>query len=133
MAHDLILVIEDDEDLLEDLPKVLRTYNFNVSSTTDYKEAVNQVQEGSIGAVILDMKMPPSADMNSHEADDGRLTGVVVCRRLREVSRSIPIVFVTSLTDPKAHALAREAGANDVLQKPVYPDEIVQRLNRLLK
>jgi CheY-like chemotaxis protein len=63
----------------------------------------------------------------------GRLTGVLLCKRLRLAQPSIPIVVVTSLSDPKAHFIIKIAGANDIIEKPAYPDDIVHRLQRLLR
>jgi DNA-binding response OmpR family regulator len=133
MPQDRILLIEDDQDLLEDLPKVLRTYGLDAFATSDCKEAVRRVKEGSIDGVILDCKMPPSDDMSDEETDSGRLSGALVCKRLKQARPSVPILVVTSLSDPKAHTTIRNAGANDIIVKPVYPDEIVQRLKRLLR
>jgi DNA-binding response OmpR family regulator len=133
MPADVVLLVEDEPDLLEDMPMVLSTYELEVRATSDYDEALRQVRSGMVRAVILDAKMPPGPDMDAAETDDGRLTGVIVCKRIRAIDAEIPVLFVTSLSDPRAHAIALQAGANEVVEKPVYPDEIVQRLRRLLR
>jgi DNA-binding response OmpR family regulator len=128
-----ILLIEDSIDLLEDLPPVLKTYNLDVISTSNYTEALEHFKEGAIDGVILDLKMRPSEDMSDEETDVGRLTGLIICKRFKDINPSIPIIIITSITDAKTLSRAYKVGADDVIEKPKHPDEIVQRLKQKLR
>ena len=128
-----VLLVEDDLDLIEDLPRTLATYDINCVATSDSNEAVMRVQEGSHDCVILDLKMPYPEDMTDDETKGGRLTGLVVCRRIRRFDAKTPILVVTSITDPAVHADVLRAGVNKVLCKPVFPDEIVNAIRAMTR
>ena len=128
-----VLIIEDAPDLLEDWPELLSTYEIDSHATGDYREALQLLNEGSYDCIILDIKMPVLEGMSDEETDNGRLTGIVICKLLREANPSVPILVVTSLKDLKAHSLARSAGANYVITKPCYPDQIVERIKLLTR
>lgn len=127
-----ILVVDDETDLIEDLPAVLRTYGISAIATADYAEAVKMAKDTPFDCIVLDLKMPPSADMPHERVDSGRLTGVIVCERLRCVTNA-PILVCTSITNRTTHKLACTAGANLILAKPCYPDELVQHIKALAR
>lgn len=128
-----VLLIEDEKDLLEDMPQLLKTYGLDASATSNFEKAAEWVAEGRFDCIILDLKMPPVAWMSDEETENGRTTGLVVCEMLRKADARVPILVVTSVRDADVHSLATKAGANAVLQKPCYPDEIVQKLKLLMR
>lgn len=127
-----VLIIEDSQDILEDLPLVLETYGIVATPLGNHSEASRILAGGEFDCVLLDIKMPPSDNMSDDETDNGRLTGVLVCRALREMNRDIPIVAVTSLSDPRSHETIKAAGANSILMKPCYVDQIVSVIRELI-
>jgi DNA-binding response OmpR family regulator len=133
MAAPHVLVVEDEQDLLEDLPLLFETYGFMAQATGNFDEAYELLRNGHFDCVLLDLKMPPGADMSDEEADNGRRTGMVVCRTIRRMCPDVPILVVTSVRDRNEHSLAVKAGASYVIQKPCYPDEIVNRMKALMK
>lgn len=128
-----ILIIEDEKDLLEDMPPLLRTYGFEASSTNDFDRALTLLKEQAFDCVILDLKMPSGHDMSDEETENGRWTGILVIKRIRERYPLIPILVVTSLEDPFLHSLINSAGANDFIKKPCYFDNIVLKIKSLIK
>ena len=133
MKHLHILIIEDDPDIIEDLPRVLTTYEMDCVSTSDSTEAIMRVERGGLDCIVLDLKMPPSEDMTDDETDGGRLTGLIVCRRIRAFDRSIPILVLTSISDISVHSMVLQAGANKIMCKPQYPDEIVNTIRAMTR
>jgi len=77
-------------------------------------DAVAAVREEAFDVVIMDVEMP---GMNGWEA----------VRQIRELpfGLTVPILMFTAYSGREDHEKAREAGANDVLQKPMLPQELI--------
>jgi DNA-binding response OmpR family regulator len=123
-----VLCIEDEQELLEDMPRLLATYGIDVIATADYDTALRLSQTQAFDCATLDIKMPPADDMSDEETDSGRLTGVVVCTRLHKADPGLPIIVVTSVGSEEDHKRVTDAGATCVLRKPCYTDQIVQKI-----
>jgi two-component system response regulator MprA len=132
MNRKRVLIIEDDPDLIEDLPRAFQAYELDAVGESDLGKAVAQAGSGDFDCVILDLRMPPAFDMTDEETKGGRLTGVVVCRRLRAVNPTIPVLVYTIASDPEDHKLAMQAGANSIMIKPCFTDQLVQAIRLLL-
>jgi len=78
-----VLVIEDELDILEDLPALLGTYGFSATATGDFDRALSLLGEREFNCVILDLKMPPGPDMTDEETESGRTTGILVWRAVK--------------------------------------------------
>jgi DNA-binding response OmpR family regulator len=128
MQKDHVLILEDDQDVLQDLPRSLQKYEFQVTTTSDCSEAVRRVRDGIVKSVILDSKLLPDSSMRDVDIDNGRLTGVEVCRRIRQIQRHVHILVFTTVSDEKSHALLRDAGADEIIAKPADPEEVARRL-----
>ncbi|MDF2439664.1 MAG: hypothetical protein JWN98_648, partial [Abditibacteriota bacterium] len=83
-------------------------------------EAVAAVREEEFDVIVMDVEMP---GMNGWEA--------VRQIRMLDGGSSIPIVMFTAYSSREDHQKAQEAGANDVLQKPMLPQELVAYLEKL--
>jgi len=66
-----ILVIEDSQDIIEDLPRLMETYGIMADATSNLSEAFSKIAEVSYDCVILDIKMPPSGDINIDDVRPG--------------------------------------------------------------
>ena len=82
--------------------------------------AVEAVRQEAFDVIVMDVEMP---GMNGWEA----------VRQIRTLDggRSIPIVMFTAYSSQEDHKKAQDAGANDVLQKPMLPQELVAYLEKL--
>jgi DNA-binding response OmpR family regulator len=122
MAHDTILLVDDDEGLLRLHQLALKIKSdLEVQVALTGQAALELIQRWRPDLVILDLMMPD-------------MSGVEICRRIRARPDfvAIPIVILTGLSDPVAHLEARQAGANDIWLKPITPSELGARIRQLL-
>lgn len=125
-----ILLIDDDPDLHSVVKKILEPKSYEVVSAYDGDEGLRKVVEERPDLIILDVIMP-----GKH--------GFEVCRELKTDEKyhffsNIPVLMLTVYPDDreKAHLSIREGmmmEAEDYLQKPVDPQELLSRVEDLLK
>ena len=117
-----ILVADDIEGNREYLSELLRTQHYNVVCAADGEEALEAMRSQPISLAILDVLMP-------------RRTGFAVCRAVKSApeTRLIPVVLVTGLSDKEDRIQGIECGADDFLSKPIHKEELLARVNSLLR
>jgi DNA-binding NarL/FixJ family response regulator len=116
-----ILVVDDDERFVCFLADLLEGAGYCVVTAHGADEATAAVRLGRVDAALVDVVMP------------GR-GGYSICRELREeVDADLPVIFVSGdRIDAFDRAAGIIAGGDDYLVKPVHPDELLARLERLL-
>jgi two-component system OmpR family response regulator len=115
-----ILVVDDDGHIREVVRFTLQQGGYKVVEAKDGAEAWKLFSAGGIDLVILDIIMP--------EAD-----GLEVCRRIRQTSSRVPIIFVSSRDEELDRVLGLELGADDYLVKPFSPRELLARVKAVLR
>ena len=115
-----VLVVEDDPRLLESLTTQLRDTGFAVDSSGDGREGLYLGDEYPVDLAIIDLGLP-------------ELPGLDLIRKLRENGRSFPILVLTARTEWQDKVAGLEAGADDYLTKPFHPEELMARINALLR
>jgi two-component system response regulator ChvI len=115
-----IAVVDDEPHIREMVAFALRREGYRVAEHADGEDAWQSFRERLPDLVILDILMP-------------RMDGLELCRRLRESSRRLPIVFLTSKDEELDRVLGLELGADDYLCKPFSVRELVARVRVLLR
>jgi two-component system KDP operon response regulator KdpE len=114
-----VLVCDDEIQILRALRVILRDAGFEVIAAQTAEEALDAAALRSPDAAILDLIVP-----------DGN--GIDVCRSIREWSE-MPILVLSAVGEEREKVRALEAGADDYVTKPFGPDELIARLNAVLR
>ncbi len=117
-----ILVVDDEPANTKLLSALLTTQGYHVFQAANGEEALQCVVREDIDLILLDIMMPG-------------LDGYEVCRLLKrtEATRMIPIVLVTALDSVEAKIKGIKAGADDFLTKPPVRDELLARVQSLIR
>lgn len=116
-----ILLAEDDPNLGDLLKDYLELKGkFYVTLCTDGEEAVNQFRKSSYDLCILDVMMP-------------KKDGFTVGREIRKINTTTPIIFATAKGMMEDKTEAFELGGDDYITKPFRVEELLLRINALLK
>lgn len=122
MAHEHILVVEDDEDIVELIAYNLRREGYTVVTAESGEEALQKARARPPHLVLLDLMLP-------------KMDGLEVCRRLKadEKTRAVPIIMVTAKGEEPDVVSGLELGADDYVSKPFRPRELVARVRAVLR
>jgi two-component system response regulator CpxR len=114
-----ILVVDDDLDLCELLAKYLQREGFEVEMLHNGEQGVERAMSGDYALVVLDVMLPG-------------LTGFDVLSSIRRKS-SVPVLMLTARGDDVDRIVGLEMGADDYLQKPFNPRELIARIRAILR
>lgn len=118
MVH--ILVIEDDRDLMDAVCRHLETRGYGVTGCTQADEAFFVMEERRCDLVLSDIMLPGKS-------------GFDFARELRQADPDIPILFMTAYDDMEFMRRGYQLGIDDYMVKPVNLDELVMRIEALLR
>jgi DNA-binding response OmpR family regulator len=119
MTQPSVLVVDDEPAILDSVSYTLRTEGFSVDETADGMSALSAVARRRYDVMILDVML-------------GDLSGVEVCRRVRELS-DVPILMLTARDTEADVVIGLEAGADDYVTKPFSMLELVSRVRAILR
>lgn len=115
-----ILIVEDESTLREQLEKHLERAGYAVDSAADGEEGLYFGREHQYDAAIVDLGLP-------------KIDGIEVIGRLRAEERGFPIIVLTARGHWQDKVQGLEAGADDYLAKPFQMEELLARLNALIR
>ena len=115
-----ILLAEDDTNLGSLLSNYLKAKNFDVTLCVDGDIATRRFKEQLYDFIILDVMMPVK-------------DGFTVAKEIRQTDQEIPILFLTAKSMKEDKLTGFEAGGDDYLTKPFAMEELLARINAILK
>jgi len=115
-----VLLVEDTPFLRYAFARLLRMHGFDVREACDGREALDCVGEFRPNLILTDLMMPV-------------MDGIELIRRLHdsEATAGVPVVAITADATEQAERLAMEAGAIDVITKPIDLPGLLGRLHEL--
>ena len=119
-TYPLILIADDEASITSNLAPFLERAGFRVLIASDGQAALERVQRQQPDLVVLDVLMP-------------RMDGREVLRRLRRGGNLLPVILLTQVGGTTERALALEEGADDYLNKPFDPYELLARVKAVLR
>jgi DNA-binding response OmpR family regulator len=114
------LIVEDDAKVARFIARVLGEEGFTTDLCTSGADAVKQASAVAYDIVLLDWMLPD-------------LDGLAVCRELRRGGGVAPIIMLTARGEVRERVLGLEAGADDYVVKPFEIDELLARVQALLR
>jgi len=116
------MVVDDNPDNMMLMRDLLSSRGYEVIAAPHAEEAERHMRFDQPDLILLDVVMPGKS-------------GYELCREIKEdpQTRLIPVVLITGLTDREDKVRGIEAGADDFLNKPIFPEELFARVKSLLK
>jgi DNA-binding response OmpR family regulator len=115
-----ILLVDDEEAITDNLTPFLERAGFRVSVAVDGELALESILKETPDLVVMDVIMP-------------RMDGRQALRHLRGENNWIPVILLTQVGESTERAMALEEGADDYLNKPFDPHELVARIRSVLR
>lgn len=115
-----ILLLEDEYSLRISIEEFLSDIGYEVDGFTDGEDAFHAVYDKSYDLLLLDINVPS-------------MSGLEVLKKLREDSKDIPAIFLTSMTDMKDLKEGYKGGCSDYVRKPFDLEELELRIDQALK
>lgn len=117
-----ILVVDDNAENASLMAQMLQTRGYAVRVVHNASDAEREIRSHLPDLILLDVIMPGKS-------------GYDLCHELKAdpMTRLIPLVLITGLTDREDKIRGIEAGADDFLNKPIFPEELFARARSLLK
>jgi DNA-binding response OmpR family regulator len=115
-----LLLAEDDENLSFMLEQYLIQKGYDVTVKSNGQDAFDVFCKKPFDLLILDVMMP-------------KLDGFNLARKIREINQNVPIIFLTAKGSKEDTLEGFNAGGDDYITKPFSMDELLARINAILK
>lgn len=114
-----ILIVDDDKEIANLIEFYLHNEGYRVLKAYNGEEALHIVQKEAVNLLILDVMMP-------------KIDGLEVCRKIRETSH-MPILMLSAKVEDLDKITGLMTGADDYMEKPFNPLEVIARVKALLR
>lgn len=115
-----ILLVEDDQNFGDVLKSYLEMHGYDVQLATDGMEGLELYREGAYDLGIFDVMMP-------------KMDGFSLAREIRSNDNELPIIFLTAKTLKDDVLEGFKIGADDYISKPFVSEELLYRIQAILK
>ncbi len=120
MSKSQILLVDDEAAITENLAPVLARAGFQVSTAANGEEALAKIEAEAPDLIVSDVLMP-------------KMDGRELLRTLRRADNWVPVILLTQVGEAFERAMALEEGADDYINKPFEPHELVARIRAVLR
>lgn len=115
-----ILLVEDDPNLGQILHDFLEMEGFTVTLARDGEEGFDEFAKSEFNLCLLDVMLP-------------KLDGFSLGRKIRKLNENVPIIFLTAKSLKEDKLKGFDLGGDDYITKPFDEEELVRRINAVLK
>ncbi|WP_186578497.1 response regulator transcription factor [Aquibacillus kalidii] len=115
-----ILVVEDNDNLNKVVCKHLSDHGYSVISCLNANDALAQLSEQMVDMIISDIMMP-------------EIDGFELASSVRKLNNTIPILFMSALDDISSKRKGFRLGIDDYMVKPLELDELIMRVEALIR
>jgi two-component system, OmpR family, alkaline phosphatase synthesis response regulator PhoP len=115
-----ILLVEDEESILETLKLNLELEGYEVVGLARGREVLKTFKEQHFDLILLDIMLPD-------------IDGLQLCEQIRLQDTDIPIIFITAKDSGQDRIFGLKKGADDYISKPFQLEELLLRIQNLLK
>ncbi len=120
MAENKILLVEDDQNFGDVLRSYLEMHDYEVTLATDGEQGLEKYNDGDFDLCIFDVMMP-------------KKDGFALAKDIREKDEDMPIIFLTAKTMKEDVVKGFKIGADDYISKPFNSEELLYRIQAILK
>lgn len=122
MMKGKILIAEDEKKIRSLLRLYLEQNEYTVITAKNGRVALERMKENTVDLIVLDILMP-------------ELSGLDVCKELRKnyKYKDVPVIYLSSLNEKQSIISGLEIGGDDYMTKPFDPNELVARINAILR
>ncbi|MBQ3086198.1 MAG: response regulator transcription factor [Clostridia bacterium] len=114
-----ILLVEDDTSIVKNLSELLRQEGFETACALNCNQTENIIATQSFDLVLLDVLLP-----------DGN--GFSLCKKIKSIT-ACPVIFLTASADEFSVVTGLDIGADDYIEKPYRPRELISRIKSVLR
>lgn len=115
-----VLLVEDEPGLVMALSDLLTSEGYTVETATDGNTAAARASGEPFDVIVLDVMLPGKS-------------GFDVCRELRQQGKDVAVLMLTARTQVADRVAGLKLGADDYLTKPFEPQELLARIEALLR
>ena len=118
-----VLTVDDQPQMRRLVYHALKA-RYIVIEAGDADAAIEALERGGVDLVLLDLHLPPRPDSPAE--------GLRIQQRVHDLAPGVPVVVLSSSTDPELRAALRERGVRGFLPKPVNPDDLGRVVDEVL-
>ena len=113
-----VLIVDDEKNILETMAATVTSIGYQAFTAHNPRQAMRQLKEKDIHAMFLDMRL-------------GKESGLDFLKSVRNEGIQLPAIVFTAYSSVESAIDALKSGATDYIQKPFYPKDIKQMLDRI--
>ena len=120
MSKGHVLVVDDEVAITDLITEVLSIAGYQVTTSSDGLDALNQIRRSKFDLILLDVNLP-------------KVDGFAVLEKIRKGAPTQPIIMISARIDKDDVTRGLRLGADDYVRKPFSVEELVLRIENLLK